>query len=220
MGETTREFFDRTIRSDADIMIFFVDYEKDRQAAQIILPIVLKYVPKTNSIIDFGCGIGTWSEVLIDMGFKDELAALDLPFIIDKDIKIPKENLYALGKTKVEGRGDLVIATRVDTIDKEDKECYIKSLCEMSNIILFLSKEKEKYRKQFIERGFVEVDCLKDQADVSEDYKHITFFVNKSKIKSYEKLNYWWERWKTQAQKLIKNEARKYLLKSQTSILK
>jgi len=178
---------------DGDTMNFLINYEKHYDLAKKVLPVALNYIPKTEIIFDFGCGIGTWTKVMIELGYENTLA-LDLPNFDKNGLVIPSENFLPLNKDLVKkGRGDFSIATRIDTIPEGEQYVYVKSVTSLSPIILFVAKKNENYKAWFKTCGFIEVDCLKEQVSIPEGHQ-ISFFVSESTIGDYEKLNYWYQR--------------------------
>jgi len=201
--ETLRDTLEGIVM-DGDTIQFILSHDRDIEVARRIFPTVLHYSNHPKSIYDFGCGIGTWTKALIELGFKDTVLGLDVPNIQKNGLTIPDKNFKPLGEVKSLEKRDLCISTRIDTIASDaEKYLYIKSLIALSPVILFLSKTN--YSKAFTEVGFVKVSGLFDRFDLSEDYKFL-FYVKESKISHYDKLNYWYEKNKKAQIKKISKE--------------
>jgi len=138
--ETLRDTLEGIVM-DGDTIQFILSHDRDIEVARRIFPTVLHYSNHPKSIYDFGCGIGTWTKALIELGFKDTVLGLDVPNIQKNGLTIPDKNFKPLGEVKSLEKRDLCISTRIDTIASgAEKYLYIKSLIALSPVILFLSK--------------------------------------------------------------------------------
>jgi 2-polyprenyl-3-methyl-5-hydroxy-6-metoxy-1,4-benzoquinol methylase len=119
----------------------FYDAQAQRsyESARKILRIVFEtYRPKT--MVDFGCGYGTWLSAARDMGVKKVVG-------FDGDW-VSKEDLYSADidfnvadlekKIKVKDKFDMAISLEVaEHLRPESAEIFIKSICNASDVILF-----------------------------------------------------------------------------------
>ncbi|MBO4601352.1 MAG: glycosyltransferase [Bacilli bacterium] len=118
---------------------FYETNKKDIVSAEKILPFVLdKLNPK--SIVDFGCGAGTWLNVAKQNGCK-EVLGLDGEYVDNSWQIIDKNEFKSCDLTsdiKLNKKYDLAICLEVAEHIYEDKsETFLKNLTNGSDIILF-----------------------------------------------------------------------------------
>jgi len=69
-------------------------YKKRHQntlySANAILSLALDVIPKVQSAVDFGCGVGTWLSVLKEKGVA-EIQGLDGPWVEKRFLEIPEK---------------------------------------------------------------------------------------------------------------------------------
>ena len=75
------------------------DFYKDikdgsRSSAKEIVPLVLELV-RPRSVIDIGCGIGTWLSVFVELGIND-VYGIDGAHIDRKKLEIPEERFLSV----------------------------------------------------------------------------------------------------------------------------
>lgn len=110
-----------------------------RQSAKIIIPLLLNLItPK--SVIDVGCGLGSWLSVFMEYGIEDVLG-LD-GFWVNKDMLIiPKEKFMHCNlenPAKIDRQFDLVVCLEVaEHIRPEYASRFIKSLVDLGPVVLF-----------------------------------------------------------------------------------
>ncbi len=121
------------------------DFYKDRHkktvyAASVILSIIVEVLPKLNSAIDFGCGVGTWLLVLKEKGCQ-EILGLDGHWVNQDLLVIPKETFRQVDfekRIKIDKRYDLAICLEVaEHVSKENTNNFIDALTQASDYILF-----------------------------------------------------------------------------------
>lgn len=93
-----------------------------------------------NSVIDFGCGMGTWCKALDNLGIKNFLG-IDKHQYEPAYMLIPPEKYmqFDLGKPlELTCMADMVISVEVaEHINPEYSDIFIKNLCSCSKIVLF-----------------------------------------------------------------------------------
>lgn len=112
----------------------------NEKSASIILPYIKKKYD-FNSLLDVGCGLGTWSSVAINLGIK-EVVAIDSPYVpvhlrtipqeyfIEKDLTQP----FNVGKS----RFDLAICLEVaEHLPESSADSLVESLTKHADVILF-----------------------------------------------------------------------------------
>lgn len=109
------------------------------EAASEVLPYVFELF-KPNSILDVGCGIGTWLKVAKELGVEDvigvdgsytdrKLLKINANEFVEKDLR----QYFSLGR-----KFDLAICLEVaEHLPEESAEYLITSLCEHSDTIIF-----------------------------------------------------------------------------------
>lgn len=111
------------------------------KAPSIIVPLILQYVsPK--SVVDFGCGLGTWIKIFKDNG-AEEILGLDGEWcntgLLFKNINEHEFKYVDLEKEiKLSRKFDLVISLEVaEHISEESADIFVQSLVDAGKIILF-----------------------------------------------------------------------------------
>jgi SAM-dependent methyltransferase len=104
-----------------------------------IVPIILSLLaPKT--LLDVGCGIGTWLKVFERHGVKDFLG-VDGEYVDKRLMMIPEEKFLALDLRKefsLNRKFDLVVSLEVaEHLPEESANGFVKSLTEHGDVILF-----------------------------------------------------------------------------------
>jgi hypothetical protein len=108
-------------------------------AAEQVLPVIIKMMsPK--SILDVGCGIGTWLSVATNLGIK-EILGIDGEHVDQELLRISKDNFqtYDLEKPFKLGRKfDILLCLEVaEHISTKSSEVLIESLTTHSDVIIF-----------------------------------------------------------------------------------
>lgn len=170
------------------------------KSAEIILPIVLEALPKINSAVDFGCGIGTWLSALRKLGV-DEVKGYDGPRVNKNMLMIPKNSFVEAELDKgiaVDKKYDLAISLEVaEHLPEKSAKLFVESLVKASDIILFSAaipfqkgtdhingQWPDYWNNFFVEKGYVAMDFLRNkiwnEVGVEWWYKqNILLFVKK-----------------------------------------
>ena len=108
-------------------------------AAREILPNVLK-LKKINSILDVGCGTGTWLSVALELGVK-EIAGVDGAALDQTELKIPVGSFKNIDLTRalnLNRKFDLAICLEVaEHLPESASKVLIGTLTDHSDFILF-----------------------------------------------------------------------------------
>ena len=187
---------------------FYETNKKDINSAEKILSYILnKLQPK--SIVDFGCGSGTWLAVAENMGYKNILGIdgdyVDKQWLLFDSSKFLSADLTK--EIKLEKKFDLAISLEVaEHIDEKYSETYLKNLTSAADIILFsaaipnqngtnhVNEQFPSYWiKKFEKYDFYCHDSLRqifwNDENLAFWYKqNIMFFVRKDKAKNVEQL--------------------------------
>lgn len=187
---------------------FYDVNKKDVIAAEKILPYILNIL-KPNSIVDFGCGSGTWLYIANKYGCKDILG-LDGDYIDPSWQLIDRKYFQAADftkKVKLEKKYDLAISLEVaEHIPEEFSDIYLTSITNSSDIILFsaaipnqegTNHVNEQYPSYWINKfskyGFKIYDVLRQKFwndnDIAFWYRqNIMFFIKETKYEEVKKM--------------------------------
>ena len=110
------------------------------QSAKIILPIIFEYY-KPNSIIDIGCGVGTWLRASLELGIED-IMGIDCNTIPEEELLIPRKYIQIdnleTHKNINNKKYDMVISLEVaEHLEQSASEHFVDTLVSYGNIILF-----------------------------------------------------------------------------------
>ncbi len=113
--------------------------EYSRRSAQEIVPLIVEIV-EPRSVIDVGCGTGTWLSVFKDLGI-DDVWGVDGDYVDRSLLQIPPERFMArdLAQPFVLDRVfDLVICLEVaEHLPPESAGTFVNSLVKLGPVILF-----------------------------------------------------------------------------------
>ena len=120
---------------------FYKDrHQKTVYSANKILPIVMDVLPEIHSVVDFGCGVGTWLSVLKEKNV-NHIQGLDGFWVKQELLEIPKENFRQVNlekKVKLSRRYDLAISLEVaEHLPIEAAGYFVESLVNASDFVLF-----------------------------------------------------------------------------------
>ena len=178
------------------------------KAATHIVPLVIK-IFHPGSVIDFGCGLGTWLKVFYDNGIKDYLG-VDGDYVNKSLLAISPNNFRSADLSlpfALDRKYDLAISLEVaEHIPKEAEEIFLNSLTELSDNIIFSasipcqggqSHTNENWQSYwaelFIERGFFIYDLFRAKfwknKDVEWWYSQNIFLATKSKLNFHDHIS-------------------------------
>jgi SAM-dependent methyltransferase len=170
------------------------------KAAYQIVPHILQ-LTKSDSVLDIGCGTGTWLKIFEDHGVHDFLG-VDGSYVDRDMLKISDKKFLAhdLTKTLALGRKfDLVVSLEVaEHIPELCADTFIDSLVKHGDVILFsaaipgqggqnhLNEQWPEYwQKKFEQSGFYFHDVIRPEIWNNEHiefwYKQNIFLVKKEK---------------------------------------
>ncbi len=177
-------------------------------SAKEIIPIVSEYIRPT-SVIDVGCGVGTWLSIWEKQGVNDVIG-IDGSYAYSDDLLIEKDKFIIADLEKgfkVARQFDLVSCLEVaEHIKPENAESFIAAICCLGDIILFSAAVPGQegtlhYNEQypdywiniFSKNNFTAYDCIRpkvwNNAKVSWWYRqNIMFFVRDKAKKKYPSL--------------------------------
>src|SRR5918999_372999 len=113
--------------------------EGSRRSAEIIIPLVLALV-KPQSVIDVGCGVGTWLSVFKKLGVED-VFGIDGEHVDRSMLEIPGEQFLALDLSRpiqIDRQFDLVVSLEVaEHLPKQCAKTFVESLTKLGSVSLF-----------------------------------------------------------------------------------
>jgi len=150
--------------------------EPVRASAGVIASLIVEMLHPT-SILDVGCGRGTWLRAFLDLGVVD-IVGVDGPHVAERDLEIPAERFvsrdlrtpFDLGRTF-----DLVISLEVgEHLPRDVASTFVSSLTQHGDAVLFSAAipfqggaghVNERWQSQwaadFARHGFVPVDAIR-----------------------------------------------------------
>ncbi|HEX4823538.1 MAG TPA: class I SAM-dependent methyltransferase [Candidatus Polarisedimenticolaceae bacterium] len=152
--------------------------EGARRSAECIVPLVLDLVAPA-SVVDIGCGDGTWLAAFAARGIVDYLG-LDGDYVDLKTLAIPRERFAATDLTMplTLGRSfDLAVSLEVaEHLPPERAEAFVASLCAAAPAVLFSAavphqggrdhrneRWPEYWAGLFAARGYLAADAIRDR---------------------------------------------------------
>ena len=149
-----------------------------RRSAEVIVPLVLTLV-KPQSVIDVGCGVGTWLSVFKKFGIED-IFGIDGEHLDRSLLEIASEHFLPLDLTQpiqIDRQFDLVVSLEVaEHLPHSCAENFIKSLTTLGPVILFSAaiphqggthhvneQWPEYWAKYFQTRGYAVIDCIRNK---------------------------------------------------------
>jgi SAM-dependent methyltransferase len=188
---------------------FFQDQSRGSyNSAKLILPIIFDLVsPK--SIVDVGCGVGTWLAACRELGVMD-IAGIDGEYVDRRRLRVPLEYFTPADLTrKIElpRKFDLAICLEVaEHLPISSAHTLVSSLASFSSSVLFsaaipgqrgvnhINEQWPPYwEKLFADHGYQLVDCIRwrvwDQKEVEFWYAQNCFlFVQRDLLSASPRL--------------------------------
>lgn len=188
---------------------FYAEQEAGSLAsARLVVPLVLDLVGPT-SVLDVGCGLGTWLSVFRDLGVED-VTGIDGDHVDTSRLRIPPSDFRAADLTSFSlppRRFDLTVCLEVaEHLSEGYAPRFVQSLADSSDLILFsaaipgqggthhVNEQWPVYwARIFGASDFVAVDCLRpalwEMRAVEYWYaQNIMFFVKRQALNLYPKL--------------------------------
>ena len=150
--------------------------EGSLRSARRVLPHLLE-LAAPRSIVDVGCGIGTWLKAAAELGVRD-LAGIDGPYVDRSMLQIPPERFIAADLTRpfhVDRTFDAALCLEVaEHLPEASAVSFVESLTRLAPVVLFSAAIpnqmgdhhiNEQWQSWWVERfaraGYVAVDCLR-----------------------------------------------------------
>lgn len=148
------------------------------RAAEIVVPILFQYM-KPKSVLDIGCGIGTWLRVFKDQGVSDILG-VDGSYVNRVMLQIEEANFLAHDLREpldLKKEYELVVSLEVaEHLPESVAETFVESLVRHGKVILFsaaipgqggqnhLNEQWPSYwQEKFLKHGYHYYDLIRPQ---------------------------------------------------------
>ncbi len=150
--------------------------EGARRSAREIVPFVMGLV-QPKSVIDVGCGVGTWLSVFMQYGVEDMLG-IDGEYVDRQMLEIPEANFMPFDLRKplrIDREYDLAVSLEVaEHLPEQHAQQFVDSLSRLAPVILFSAaipfqggtdhvneQWPDYWVSQFRQKGFVGLDCIR-----------------------------------------------------------
>jgi hypothetical protein len=178
--------------------------DKELESVSIVLAEVIKIMPKINSAVDFGCGVGTWLAGLQKYGVLD-ICGFDGKWVNKDLLVIPRKCFFEVNLDKtfeIKRKFDLAICIEVaEHLSENIAINFIKTLTDASDIVLFsaaipfqgginhINEQWPEYWNNIFQTfDYVAVDCFRKifwaNKNILEIYKqNILIYIKKERLK-------------------------------------
>jgi SAM-dependent methyltransferase len=189
---------------------FYDTYSAESQrSADAVVPIALQF-SNARSVVDVGCGIGTWLQAFHRLGI-DDIAGFDGDYVnreqllIAKDLFSPRDFTRPLLSNR---RYDLAMSVEVaEHLPEKHAAQFVASLCGLAPMVMFSGAAPyqggddhineqwpEYWVEKFNDHGYVVFDCIRpaiwNNPDVAYYYaQNILLFVCRETVPNYPALS-------------------------------
>lgn len=196
MTEYNRDFYDAQMQGSL-------------RSAEIVVPFVIDLI-QPKSVVDVGCGVGTWLSAYKNNGVTDILG-LDGDYVDKNELKIEIAEFQAVDlavKLSIERTFDLVQSLEVaEHLNKSLAAKFVKKLVSLSDVVLFsaavpyqlgtnhVNEQLLPYWVDlFKEHGYQVIDCIRPEVWSNEQVEvcyrqNIVLFVSSKRLKDDSKLS-------------------------------
>ena len=171
-------------------------------SADRVLSVVLSKLPTINSVVDVGCGLGTWLVSFSRLQSRQvDMLGIDGPWIDTSLLVIPKDRFLAvdlsLETPQIDSRYDIAISLEVaEHLPPEKAEEFVNFLTDLSDFVLFsaaipfqggtnhFNEQWQGYwANLFGQKGYVPVDFIRpaiwNDENISFHYRQNTILYSK-----------------------------------------
>jgi SAM-dependent methyltransferase len=178
-------------------------------ASEVVVPLV-KQLCGCKSVVDVGCGDGTWLRSFAQSGIEDYFG-MDGDYVTPDQLKIPKERFQPTDLSKpfkLDRRFDLAMTLEVaEHLDPSRGPSYVEDLTKLSDVVLFsaavpgqggshhVNEQWQPYwAEQFAKQGYLAFDCVRSRIwnSVGEGWyyaQNAILYVNSKTLDSNPNLN-------------------------------
>ncbi|MEO1053707.1 MAG: methyltransferase domain-containing protein [Bacteroidota bacterium] len=177
-------------------------------SAETIVNLISDYV-KPKSVVDIGCGVGTWLSVFQQSGIKDILG-VEGQWVEEENVVIPLENFKKANleeKIDLERKFDLAVTLEVaEHIDAQYADQFVSNLVNLAPVVMFSAaiplqggkhhvneQWPDYWRDVFAKHDYLLIDGIRPHVWNDEGiemwYAQNTFvYVAKDKLSDYPEL--------------------------------
>lgn len=182
--------------------------EESRASARGVLPHVLRLF-NPSSVIDVGCGVGTWLSVFSEFGI-GRMVGIDGDYVDRSQLLIDAKSFQSHDLSrplKLNGDFDLAISMEVaEHIEEASAQTFVESLTRLAPAILFSAaiphqggdnhineQWPEYWVERFARQSYVAYDCIRpliwEDESISYHYAQNSFaFVKRERVADYPAL--------------------------------
>ncbi|HEX7126055.1 MAG TPA: class I SAM-dependent methyltransferase [Thermodesulfobacteriota bacterium] len=152
--------------------------ERSRESAREVVPLLMRLV-RPRSVVDVGCGVGTWLSVFRDHGVSDTLG-IDGDYVDTRLLEIPEASFRRHDLTtpfRLDRQFDLVLSLEVaEHIPPAHAETFLATLARLGPCICFSAaiprqggtghvneRWQDYWAEQFRQRGYVAIDGVRER---------------------------------------------------------
>jgi len=187
--------------------------ETSRSSASIVVPLIMELL-NPGSVVDIGCGIGTWLSVFKQLGVENILG-IDGDYVNRGRLQFSKEQFIPLDLSTLNDpistinlNFDLAVSLEVaEHISEDHADIFVKFITSLSQIVFFSAaipgqgganhineQWPDYWHGKFENYGYIPFDvirrCLWEETEVEPWYIQNSFiYVHKSNIELSKKLN-------------------------------
>jgi SAM-dependent methyltransferase len=181
---------------------------RSRRSANVVLPVVFGLIGKPRSMVDVGCGVGTWLAAAKDLGVP-EVLGLDgheqREMLQVSPSELRKVNLVEADYA--DRRFDLAINLEVaEHIPESSADRLVQSLTKLAPVVLFSAavpgqggtnhineQWPEYWATRFREQNYLGIDCLRhriwDERTVDYCYRQNTIlYIDATRLTDYPEI--------------------------------
>lgn len=178
-------------------------FDRTIYSAKKILSYIFNIIPEHRSIVDLGCGVGTWLVAAKELG-AEEITGYDGDWVEKSYLAIPEESFSAVNLaefTPPENKYSLAISLEVaEHLPPESGPGFTKKLTELSDFVLFsaaiphqvgkhhLNEQWQSYwLNVFEDHNYLCLDCIRpvfwSDSEIPVWYRQNAFlFVKKGRL--------------------------------------
>ncbi len=180
------------------------------RSAELTIPALFNYIPKPKTVVDVGCGLGTWLSVFKQHG--SEVVGVDGSYVQKDMLYIDKEEFFEadLENESITNGGqrfELAVSLEVaEHLSAKRAPTFIHDLTTLSDMVFFsaavplqggtnhINEQWQSYwAKFFADENYVCMDCIRPQIwgedEIKVEYKqNILLYVNENAISRYPRL--------------------------------
>lgn len=178
------------------------------RSAKAIVPTIIELLsPK--SVVDIGCGVGTWLSVFSENGVS-EILGLDGPYVQKEKLKIPSDHFLAVDLNNLQTLGrsfDLAVCLEVaEHLPEAASDSLVDALTSFADAVLFSAaipnqggehhineQWPEFWHKKFSARNFVAFDFLRKSLWTNEEIEfwyrqNLILYVRAERVGKFPRL--------------------------------